>query len=434
VRSTTILLLLLALGLTANLLGGSLPHQYGDKGLLVLGFVLISGYAAGRLIRRVRTPMITGYLLAGFFFGPHVIGAVNSNLTVFSADILQSLKLIDDLALGLIAFTAGGELRIKEFLSRLRIIGSITVSQTALVFFGVGGGIWLCGSHLPFMAGESGRVILAAAILLGLTAAAASPATTIAVITEAKARGPVSSIMLGTSVIIDVVSLMLFSLGLIIARQLIGPGTGEIWRVPLLVLWDVLGSLGVGFGLGFLLRFYIRYIGRELPLLILALSFIAMQAAHAAHLSGILICLAAGFYLENYTEHGERMVAAVERYSLPIYIVFFAYSGAKIDLSLLQGVWLGTLLVFFLRAALVLTGSWLGGRLAGATLPERQLAGWALVSQAGVVLGLANLVRDVPHIGPRLYTLIVTVVAVNQLVGPIMQRFALARAGEITDE
>lgn len=429
--NVVVLLVLLFLGWFLNLMAGRTPTGYGDQAVVVLGFALIGAAAVGRLARRGRLPMITGYLLAGLAFGPHLAGSLSPQLTLFTPEVLQQLRLIDDLALGLIAFTAGGELKMSTLRPRLRAILAVSGVQALVVTLGVGLVAFALGPHLSFLAGKPQTFWLAAAIVLGITALAPSPATTIAVINESEARGPFATVAMGTTVTNDVLSLLLFSGSLMFVNQLLQPETAVDLAVLGLVVWEVLGSLIAGLLLGLALRGYIRHIGRELPLLILALAFVSMQAAAALHLSGILVCLAAGFYVENFTAHGEAMITAVDRYSLPVYIVFFTLAGAKIDLPVLRQMWAATLILVLARGLFLFAGARLGGRLGRAEPTVRREIWKALVGQAGISLGLAVIVgQSVPEIGPALQTLLIALIAVHQLIGPILLRQALARSGE----
>ncbi len=430
-RYMIVLAVLILAAFFLNLTDAWFPHQYGDHAVLVLGFALLTAFIAGRIIRRVRMPMITGYIVAGLLLGPHVIGRLHADLSLFTPNVLDQLGLIDNLALGLIAFTAGGELRLNDLRSKLKMIGSVVSLQTSIVLVGTMACIWLLAPYLPFTAGREAGLVLAAALLLAICATATSPSTTIAVITELRAKGPLTTTLMGVTILKDVVTLVIFSLGLVLARKLLQPGSDFDLLVFGHVLWEVFGSLLIGLLLGFGIRLYIRFIGQELPIIILAVSFLAMEFGAYSQLSGILICLAAGFYLENFTAHGEQTIKALERYSLPVYVLFFTLAGVKIDVPALQQMWLIALLVIAARLLFTYLGTYAGVRLAGGDRSQRRLMWMGFMGQAGITLGLATIVGEVvPVIGADLRTLIVATIAVNQVLGPILLRIALFRAGE----
>ncbi|HPQ70225.1 MAG TPA: cation:proton antiporter [bacterium] len=406
-------------------------HAYGDEAIMVLGFVLLCSWLAGRLTARLRMPMINGYLLAGLFFGPYVLGALSARLSLFSPATIEQLSLIDGLALGIIAFTAGGELRLRELRARLKNILAVTLFQSLIVFTGVFGLLLILAPHLPLTAGRPMPFMIAVAMLLGMSAVAKSPATTIAVITEMNARGRLTTLMLSVTMLKDVIVLILFSVGVILARMLIAPEGGFDVHTLLLIAWEVIGSLLIGVLVGLALSLYIKYVGRELPILVLTVSYLATYLGEAAHLSGILVCMAAGFTVENFSAHGERLIAAIEKYSLPIFIVFFTVAGAKINVPALRAMGVVALLLVGSRLLFTFLGTYVGSRLSGGDRHERRLGWMGFIGQAGVTLSLALIIeRIIPDIGGQLSTLIIAAIAVNQIIGPILLRFALVRSGE----
>lgn len=406
-------------------------HAYGDEAIMVLGFVLLCSWLLGRLAARLRMPMINGYLLAGLLFGPYMLGALSAHLNLFSEATIEQLSLIDGLALGIIAFTAGGELRLRELRARLKTILSITFWQSIIVFVGVLVLFVVLAPFLPLTVGQAFPFVLAVALVLGMSAVAQSPATTIAVITEMNARGPQTTLMLSVTMLKDIVVLILFSIGIIFARMLLAPSGGFEVKVLMLIAWEVIGSLGIGLLVGLALSLYIKYIGRELPILVLTVSYLATYLGEATHLSGILVCMAAGFFVENFSRHGERLIEAIEKHSLPIFIVFFTVAGAKIDIPALRAVWLAAIVLVGSRLLFTYLGTYTGSKLVGGDSVERHWSWMGYIGQAGLNIALALIIeRTIPVIGGQLSTLIIAAIAVNQIVGPIMLRLALLRTGE----
>lgn len=430
-RGFLIIVILLFLAFLANLLNIRTTQSFGGEAVMVLGLILISSWILGQAVKKIKAPMITGYLLAGFIFGPYVLGAIAPRLGFFSSTALDQLSLIDSVALGLIAFTAGGELKLSDLRKKLRSILTITTFQTATVFFGVSAVIFILSPWLSLTAGQSTMTVVTIVLLLGIAATANSPSTTVAVITELSAKGPITTIMLSVTVLKDVIVLVLFSVGLLAALVMVKPGVEPDLSILPLIMWEVFGSFAIGVALGYLLSLYIRYVGRELPILILALSFLAMEICALQHLSGILMCMSAGFYVENFTDQGGKMIKAVERYSIPVFIVFFTVAGAKIDVPAIRSMWLIASLMIATRAVFTFIGTWTGSRLSHGSKSEQRLAWTGFIGQAGVTLGLASIIgRAVPDIGSDLQTLIIATIAINQVIGPIAMRWALARAGE----
>jgi Kef-type K+ transport system membrane component KefB len=431
-----VLLLLLVLG--ARMLSyGSAQHDPAADATLALGFVLVVSYMAGRLVSRWGVPSITGYILVGILFGPGGLSSLAPSLAVLRPEIVDGLRLMDGAALGLIALTAGGELNLRIVRNRGRSIGYVVLAHLLVVVAGVAGLAFLLRDFVPAISDLSTPAAAAAALLLGVTAVAKSPATTIAVIQEYQARGPMTQLVLGVTVAKDVVVVTVFTAALAVSMRLVGAveGSAAGHQGALVVAelaWEILGSLAIGLLVGWLIRVYGRRVGRELPLVVLAIAFVSGALSEDVRLSGLLVCMVAGFYVENYSEQGDALIEAVERHSLPLYIVFFTMAGAGIDLHALKQSWILALSLVVARLGFTFLATFLAARWAR---EPRSVAlyGWSgFIGQAGVTLGFAALIAQrIPSFGNTLSSVIVAGVALNQLIGPVVFRLGLVWAGEI---
>ncbi len=400
---------------------GDLGHQ----ATVSLGFVLIFGYLAGHLARMVRLPRITGYILAGILCGPYLGGFLTQ-------PVVKGLQLIDDLALALIAFTAGGELRLESIRPRLKSILTITVMQTGVVFVGMIAAVVALAGALPFLDGKPFVSVLAVAFLFGLFGVANSPATAVAIINEYRSRGPFTDTVLGVTVLKDVVVLILITLILPLIRVMVVPAASFDVHFILDLAWEIGGSLVGGVILGLLVTQYMRGVGAVLPLFIVGVSILVSQVARQFHLEALLLCMVAGFVIENTTSYGDRFIQAIERSALPVYVVFFAIGGASLDLGAVRITWMVTLILVVWRAVLILGATAWGERLSGGKNAPVMRLGWlGFLAQAGVTLGLASIVaRKFPDWGPDVKMIALALIAVNQIVGPVGFRFAILRSGE----
>lgn len=401
---------------------------------MVLGFALLASHLAGRLLGHLNLPSITGYLLAGVALGPQGLGFI-------SLEVRDSLDLINQIALGMIALTAGGELAISRLRPRLGTIGWITALQTATLFSlttlmlislerALGGAFALTRGLGP----DEG---LALALVVGLVAVANSPASTVAVIAETRSQGPLSTVCLGVTVVKDVVVILLMSATLAAVHALAVPG-GSFDAVSLVLVLEEVGvSVVLGALLGAAIIAWLARVGRETAFFLLGSLFLTFEAGHLLdvmahlHIHFLIVCMAAGFAVENLSSRGEDLIRNLERSSLPVYVVFFTLAGVGLDLASLAGIW--PLAVGFVawRALLLALTSWSGARLAGEAKRVANLAWTGFLPQAGVSIGLAELVADrYPQVGDRFRTLVLSVIAINQLVGPVLFKWALRRAGE----
>lgn len=415
-------LVLLALMIIARWLPLETLVLHGHQATLSLGFMLVFGYLAGHFAAVLSMPRITGYLVAGILCGPFVG-------RLLTPSVVADLQLIDDLALALIAFTAGGELKLGPLRKQMRTVMAINAAQVAILMLGMGTAVYLlirAGFALD------GAPALGAAIVFGILGAANSPATTVALIRELRARGPFTTIILGTTVVKDVVILVLVTLLLPFVRILSDPQAVFEARFIGDLAWSVGGSLLGGVALGFLIIFYMRGVGAVLPLFIVGISILVSQVARQFHLESLLLCMTAGFLVENLSPLGEKFIDAIGRSALPTYVIFFAIAGASLDLGAVQATALVTLLLVVLRSGLLVVATGAGARIGGAGIPSLARSGWmGFVAQAGVTLGIASIVATkFPVWGPEVKTLALAMIAVNQLLGPIAFRWAMLRSGE----
>jgi len=403
---------------------------------MIFGFLLLTAHLAGDLLSHLGLPRITGYILAGILLGPHALDWVD-------ARTVTELKLIDDLALTFIALAAGGELRLSELRRRRRCISLTVQVQSALVLLGVAATSLAARSWIPFLDGLPLSDAVAVAGLLGVFALARSPSSAIAIISEAKARGPFTDMVLGVTVVMDVLVIVVFAVAVSVARTLVGPdGSFDVAFLTTVAL-ELAGSLAAGVVVGWLISLYIRRVGAELAVFLLATCFLVTFSSHQfaqflnrfydAHfdLEPMLICMVAGFWVQNFSTAGERLMDKIDRSSLPIYVVFFSLTGAALDLGALRDTWLVALLLVAIRALLIWIGAYAGARLAGDPPAFRRMSGLSFVTQAGVSLGLAGIVqRSFPEWGAALATTIVAVISLNQVIGPAGFKIALSVVGE----
>ncbi|MCD4749179.1 MAG: cation:proton antiporter [Thermoanaerobaculales bacterium] len=410
-----------------RLLGKDTVDDPAGSALLALGCLVIGGFLAGNLAVKVRLPRITGYLVLGMVVGPYAIGLETLSDAHF-------LHLFEDLALGLIALTAGGEFRLAGLRQRAGTLGAITGAHL-LIFPVVGGAMWLFFSLVPVLGNLNNAEKLAAAALLGVIAVAVSPSTTIAVITELKAKGEVTEIVLGTTILKDILILLLFTWVNVMAHAWV-EGTPVGFGILAGVGKEILASIAVGILLGGLLGVYMSRVGRHVPLTVLALALVSTEMARTAHLEHLLVCMAAGFVVRNFfPREASTFLDALERSSPPIYIVFFALVGAGLDLRVFALVWIPALVYVGVRLISVWFFTTIPSVLVRAHSAVTQRAWMGFVAQAGLSLGLAaRIQRENPEFGAGVALLIVASVVINQLIGPVMWARALRDVGEAGED
>jgi Kef-type K+ transport system membrane component KefB len=398
---------------------------YGSQALLTFGFLILAAYTVGEIAKGMRGPAIVGYMVAGVVFGPELLGTV-------SQEALSRLTPVSSLAVALIAFLAGAELRWEELRERGIALLKVMTVELVLGFAALAAALYAGRDFLPFMRGLPPAQVMAVSVLVASIAIVHSPAVTMALLTETRARGPVARTTLGVVLLTDVVVVLLFSGTLTLARAL-APSTGTGVSAGT-ISWEILGALLVGAVLGIAVAVYLRFVGEELLLFAVLAAFLGSEVARLAHVEGVLTLLTAGFVAENlsHRSRGEALRHAMERSAAPVFVVFFALSGATIDVMMMVRLLPILIPLTLVRAGAIWTGTRIGARWAGLPAAESRNLWLGLVSQAGVAIGLASVVAEVfPTFGAELRTLLLALIALNQLVGPILFRRALVQAGEV---
>ena len=418
------LVILFALTLTVRLfeLGGTFNDPFA-RTMIGFGFLVLAGMVIGELAEKIKLPRITGYLLAGIICGPHI-------LQIVDRDVVAQLKTIDELALALIAFTAGGELKLERLKRAGKAIATITSFQTIAVFvLTIIATIVASYFYEPF-ADLALPSLITAALFLGVIAATNSPASVVAVIVDTGAKGPIAEQVMSVTVLKDVIILILASFILVIGGWLHAPATTATHSVGWVFL-ETLISIATGAFIGVLIILYLRYIKREMVLFVVAASLAIVYESQLFGLHFILECITAGFIVENFSNHGDELIKAVERTSMTVYVVFFAIAGASIDLAILRHSWIIALAFVIVRAASFAAGTGLGCAITKQPRFASRYSWTGYLGQAGVSLGIAGMImRTYPDLGSVLYTTMVAAIAFNQIVGPIALKTLLIEGGE----
>ncbi|MCA9837441.1 MAG: cation:proton antiporter [Trueperaceae bacterium] len=407
--------------------------------VIILSFALIALAAGqvGKLFTRIRLPLISGFLLTGILAGPYSLGLI-------SHEALEGLRFVDDIALAFIAFTAGSELFLKEFQERLKTIAWVTfglvVSTLTLGTFSM----LLLSQNVAFMQGMEFRSSLAVALLVGTILVARSPSAAIAIINEVRAKGPFTMTALGVTVIMDIVVISLFAINLPLASALI-TGLGLNFSFILLLVLQLALSFGLGYVLAKILIFIMSSHGRNLIKILLILFsgylvFILVEylhevSLHAFHLDlrlePLLICMVAGFWVTNRSRYRMDFTQILHDSGLPVYIAFFTLTGASLELDVLARTWPIALALFFTRLLGIFIGSFGGGVIAGEPMRHNWLRWMSFVTQAGVGLGLATEASVAfPEWGAAFATLIISVIVLNEIIGPIFFKWSINLVGE----
>jgi Kef-type K+ transport system membrane component KefB len=390
---------------------------------LACGYLLLTAFLVGSLFKSFGLPKLTGYLTAGVVAGPQVLGLVDH-------EMVGNLRIFNGVAIALIALTAGTEMHFKTMRPLLRSIGWLAFwcgIGTAMVLSLTA---YFARDLLPFMAGLSLPQTLAVSAVLGVTMTAKSPAVVVALKDETDADGPLTRTVMGAVVVADLVVIVLFAAVSSLAQGAFGAQTDVVATAQHLS-WQLFGSMGVGVAVGLLVVLYMRRIPTSGALFLVALAFVVAEVGQRMNLDPLIIALSAGIFIRNTSEVGDRLHREVEHASLPVYVAFFAVAGATIHLSVLASLGVVAAMFVAVRAVSFLAGSRMAARQAGAPPVVARWLGFGLMPQAGLALALALLfTKTFPQFGASASALVFGVVALNELVAPVLFRIALLRSGE----
>jgi hypothetical protein len=281
---------------------------------------------------------------------------------------------------------------------------------------------------LPFTQGMSTGDRIAVSLSMAVVLSALSPTVTLAIINETGSVGPISETVLGVVVVADLA--LVFSFAGINAGVSRVMGTGVAGGIGELLI-HIFGSIGVGVVLGIVFYVYKKKINQRMALFVFGVCFLSAEAGTRLHLDPLLMCLAAGLFIENLTDiHGASLLDEIQPAAMPVFALFFAVAGANLHWHIFREVALYAVILSTMRAASLYAGAQLGMRFAGVEKSSRSLH-FGLYSQSGIAIGLAILLRkQFPTWGEGASACLLGSIMINEMVGPVLFRAALMRSGE----
>ncbi len=409
--------------------------------LLSLSIALLAGLMLSRLAKLCKLPAVTAYLVAGILIGPYVLGAFGvPGLGFTSHDDIDTYSLISDVALGFIAFSIGNEFR----LSQLKKIGkqATVIGIIQAVFTTILVDAFLIGLH--FLMPD--KLSLSVAIVLGAIASATAPAATLMVVKQYKAKGPVTDILLPVVALDDAVGLVLFAISFGVARALNTPGDLNVLSIVLEPIIEVVGSLLLGLVMGLLFTFCEKFFHSNSKRLSMSVCFVFLTVAlsmlkfdiggvHIAF-SSLLVCMMLGTVFCNACDFSEELMGRVDKWSAPLLVLFFVISGAELELSVFADAAILIIGAVYIiaRSAGKYFGAYTSSRLMKCEPNIVKYLGITLLPQAGVALGMALKAETLGAEGVIIANITLFAVLIYELVGPMLTKIALTKAGDIKPE
>lgn len=404
-----------------------------------LAFVLLGAWLTGKICKIIHLPRITGYLLFGVLVGPSLIKLIAPSMPpLLPESQMEHLRIFSSLAIVLIGLTAGGEIRV-ELLRRgiaqvLSIMAMVIVTVLASVFL-----ILLLSRSMFAFTSELPRTeLIVVCLMVAVLATSNSPAVLVALLSEMRSRGPMSETSLAVTVVKDLVVVVLFTVASGVGYGMLQASDGGVSHTTLVrdLAWHLLGSIAAGAALGALMSTILHRLRRHMFLFVLAMSLGIVLVSESAHFEPLLVALSAGFLLANlWPDRSAELFHSVEELSLPVYCIFFAIAGAKINLQAVAALWPLALLIVVVRSMAVWGGITLGARLTSVPTPARQWLWTAFIPQAGIALALATSIEQLFadfSWGAQLASLLLATIAIFECFGPILLRLGLIKANEAT--
>ncbi len=407
----------------------------GIQILFYAGIVLIIGLLFGKIAKAIKMPNVTGYLIGGLLFGPSLFGLIFGN-GLISADAIAGLSLVSNVALGFIAFSIGNELKLSYFkrVGPGPIIIATLESLFAILF--VFGGIMI----YLWIAGQVDNFHIRFALVLAAIAAATAPAATLMVVRQYKAKGPLTDTLMSVVALDDGTAIMFFGIFVAIAKAL---SRTEAATTPIILqvfepLWEIVMSLGIGGILGLIIVFGCKWFtgrGNRISLVVAAV-FLCVYLADIAGASPLLACMAMGAVFANLSPVYDLVSGLIYFVTPPIYIMFFVLNGADLNLSVLKQIGIVGIIYVVLRVVGKIFGAWFGAKISKADKVISKYLGFALIPQAGVAIGLSLVAVDILDFetAGMIRAIILCATLIYELVGPLVTKITLKKAGEITTE
>ena len=410
------------------------------QALLSLSISLFAGLMLSRLAKLVKLPAVTAYLVAGIVVGPYVLGAFGvSGLGFVSLADVESYSIICDVALGFIAFSIGNEFRLsqlKQIGKQATVIGILQAVVTTIV---VDAALIVLHFIMP------DKLSLASAITLGAIATATAPAATLMVVRQYKAKGKLTDILLPVVALDDAVGLVIFAVSFGIARAM-QSGSFDVISVLVEPTLEVVLSILLGAVMGLLFTFFEKFFHSRSKRLAMSVTFVLLTVAlsmtsfdiggvHIAF-SSLLVCMMLGTVFCNVCDFSEELMDRIDRWTAPIFILFFVLSGAELDLSVFGDgavVIIGVVYIIF-RSLGKYTGAYSSSRIVKCEDSITKYLGITLLPQAGVALGMAIKAHALGADGAIVANITLFAVLVYEIVGPSLTKWALHKSGDIKPE
>lgn len=390
--------------------------------LLVIGVLLASGLACGSLAGLLNLPLVVGYVVAGVLFSPDLLGGwVGLNVGSWSDILTQA-------ALGVIAYLIGGSVTVEQ----IKRLGQVIISVA--LFESLGAVLLVFAALMLFAPTIPGVDLVTLSLIFAAISASTAPASTVAILHQYRAKGPMCTTLLGVVAVDDAIGIILFSVIVVmLSGDVLSYSIGNAF-------FHIFGAVISGAVLGFLLARLGRWLrtAQMRVVIIVGAIFLAVGGAEMWHMSVLLSAMSLGFFTRLFVQSsGEQLFSPVEYIEEMVFVVFFTLAGIHFEASVFFD-YFGLIAIYFVaRVFGKVLGAGVGAHLAGAPPKQVRWIGYGLFPQAGVAIGLSLVIAQHPvfsDMGVIVVNVILASTLLYELVGPFAVRLALHRVGELGDK
>lgn len=405
--------------------------------LLSISIAMTAGLFVSRFAKMFKLPAVTGYLIAGILVGPYVLGKLGvAGLGFTTHESVQALVLLSDVALGFIAFAIGNEFRLSQLKKTGKQATVIGIFQAVIATLCVDAAL----IGLYFIIG--GKLTLPVAITLGAIASATAPAATLMVVRQYKAEGKLTDLLLPIVALDDAVGLIIFAISFGIAKAL-QSGKADIVSIIVNPLVEIVLSLILGSIMGILFSLAEKYFKSNSKRQSLAVTTVILTVALSKlnfslgdiHIgfSPLLVCMMLGTVFCNMCDFSAEIMEKTDKWTAPLFILFFVLSGAELELNVFTDVMI--ILIGVVYILIRSFGKYFGARISAGMVNcddnIKKYLGVTLLPQAGVALGMSVTAMSLGADGQTIRNIVLFGVLIYELVGPMLTKIALTKAGDI---
>jgi len=399
-----------------------------------VGIMILLALIGGKLIEKLNFPKVTGYILMGILIGPSVLG-------ILSGEMVHNFTVIRQVAIGFIGYTIGLELKFAKLKKTGKQVAIITLAQAFST------AVLVCLAIVAYMTLTNDKYVWTYGLILGAIATATAPGPIVAVVKNYRTKGPVTDVLLPLVALDDAIGIMLFAVMLSFGTALL-PIDGAVEMTIVHMLWEpakeILLSLSIGAALGYILSFFVRRYNRDadkvLLMIIIGIVFAGIGIGQEVHASAILLPMTIGVVLANTVEESfeHRLTKSSDLFIAPIMLAFFTIAGAELELKNLIAIGAIGVIYIVVRVVGKISGAYFSAKAVHAPPTVVKYLGFTLIPQAGVAIDMAitadqrfETIVGFESIGSDIMTIVLAATVIYEVLGLIVVKSALNRAGEI---